>query len=155
MSVEWVVATIKGAPSAISLFLWDLISLLAGGPDGPTWRWVVMEEGLLLLLVLAGAYLVRRILGRGLERHMSQWGISWAVATPFAAVWTWCSFIIADAIRLGEHPLVIRDVAEMTWGLPMYLSFPFLAFGGVLLQVTVALALASFTILLVGHAWAG
>lgn len=108
-----------------------------------------------MVLVLSGAYPVRRIMGRGLERNLTHWEISLAAATPFAGVWTWTSFVIAEAIRVGTHPEAAGEAAQLTWGLPWLLSVPFFAFGGLLLQVVVAVMITSVIIVVVGHTWAG
>lgn len=153
--VEQFTDSVVLALGTVSLFLWHVVSTLAGGPDSPAWRWALVEEGLFLALVLAGAYPIRRILGRKLERHMSQWGFSLATAAPFAALWTWYSFVLSDATRLGAHPLAMRDVVTFTWGLPMAAAVPFLTFGGLLLQVGIAILLATMIIVVIGHTWAG
>lgn len=152
MLADWLAAVLHG----YSTTLWNMVSPLAGGPEGPLWRWVVVEQGLFLLLLFLGAWWVRMVVGIGrIKRTTQHWGTAAVFACGFSLLWNWYGLVASQAIQLGLHPRYGWEWTFFTWGLPYLVAsgvFPALAF---LAQFGVALALGALGLVIGGRIWAG
>ncbi|MCX6020604.1 MAG: hypothetical protein NTZ05_02535, partial [Chloroflexi bacterium] len=146
-------SAVMGGIGAAAGAVWNLVSALSGGAQGPWWRWIIIEEGMLLLLVLAGAAVsatglkVGGRLGGGFR-----WLPAAVVALPFGAIWSGYALLQGQAMNLSAHPQEAQGVLQLTWGLPLTLAIPLYGIGGVVLQLATATALASVAVLIAGEA---
>lgn len=139
---------------AVPTALWNAVTVLAGGPDAPWWRWVLVEEGILLALIAVAA-----LFGRGVQRRLHhefvvRWGAAAAIAAPFGLVWAGYSLLMSQAMNTAAHPDTARELLTFTWALPLTVALPAYAVGGVMLQVGLAAALGTVVLMYLGEALA-
>lgn len=148
---------LAAALSAWSLGVWATVIPLAGGPHGPVWRWVLVEEGLFLLLLAVGSWWVRVTLGLGqLRRTPQHYGVASVFATIFSLLWCWYGLTLTAAMAAGMHPIAGWEWAFFTWGLPMTLAAAIVAPGaGLVVHLGVALTLGAAALMALGRVWAG
>ncbi len=147
----WLAATL----TAYSLGIWSMVVPLAGGPDAPLWRWVLVEEGLFVLWLFLSAWWVRLLLGPGRARRTPQhWGSAAVFACILSLLCIWYSLTATQAIALGVHPRQGWEWVFFTWGLPMLLAGSIIPGSPFLAQFGLALGIGAGTVLLLGRVWA-
>ena len=148
MSETQVVSALMGLIISGADVLWSVVTVLAGGAEGPWWRWATVELLVLAVLVAAGAGMSAAALKLG--SHLGR-GFRWLpallAAVPFGAVWSGYALLQGQAINLSAHPQQAQDVLQLTWGLPLTLAIPLYSIGGVFLQTATATVIASAAIL--------
>ena len=132
-----------------------IASGLAGGPQAPLWRWVLVEEGLFLLLLLVGAWWVRIVLGLGRMRRTPQHYGTAVFACGFSLLWCWYGLMVTAAMAAGLHPRQRWAWSFFTWGLPFTVAAGALPSAGLVIQLGTAIALGALALLDLGRLWAG
>ncbi len=147
---EWLEAIL----TAYSLGMWGIVFPLAGGPNGPLWRWVLVEEGIFILFVFLAMWWTHMVLGLGnTGRTPQHWGTAAVFACCFSLLWCWYSLVATYAIGQGLHPNDGWEWLYFTWGLPMLLSGAILPGDQLVPQLGLALPIGTVLILLLGRAW--
>ena len=147
---------LAAALTAFSLGIWRAVVSLAGGSSGPLWRWVLVEEGLFLLLLFIGAWWVRIVLGLGkMVRTPQHYGTAAVFASVFSLLWCWYGLMVVPAMDAGLHPLEGWEWPFLTWGLPFALASWLLPAAGLLVQLGFAIGLGALALMVLGRAWAG
>lgn len=148
----WLAATLTG----LSLAIWAAVLPLAGGPDSPLWRWVLVEVGLFVVWLFLGAWWTRMVLGLGTVRRTPQhWGAAAVFACGFSLGWNWYHLTATHAITLGAHPTYGWEWMFFTWGLPMLVAGTVLPGASLLVKLGAAMGLAALVVLVMGRVWAG
>lgn len=146
---------IRGGVEAIAVAIWHMVLVLAGGPDGGVWRWVVVEFGMLVALLVAGGAVAAtglKVGGSVMPRvPMVRWIPAAIVALPFGTIWTAYAIMQSQAINVMMHPSELREVMHFTWGLPLVVTLPVYAVGGVWWQFAWAAAFGTIVVLLTGE----
>jgi len=148
---EWLVEALK----ALSISIWGLVVPLAGGSDGPLWRWALVELGLFSLLLFGGSLWIAAVLGAGRVRRTPQRSGSAAVfAAVLSFVWNWYAVAGSQAIVLGLHPQEGWERMFFSWGLPMLMAGNIIPAAGFTLHFGIGLVLGAAILFDLGRLWA-
>lgn len=143
-------AWLQGLLTALSLAVYMGVVPLAGGADGPLWRWVLVEEGLFAVFLLVSTWLTRVVLGVG---RTTNWGAAAVVACGLGLVWNWYSLTSSYAVSTGLHPYQGWEWSFFTWGAPLLVAGPFSQSAGFVVHLGCAMAVATGVLLVLARAW--
>ena len=147
----WLTATL----TTFSLAIWTLVPPLAGGPEGPLWRWVLVEQGLFVLWLFIAGWWTRMVLGlAGTRRNTQHWGTAAVFACVFSLAWSWYGVTAAHAMALGLHPRYGWEWTFFTWGAPLLIAGGIFPAAGFLVHLGIALGIGAGAILALGRLWA-
>lgn len=148
----WLAAVLQ----AYSGVVWDIVPRLAGGPQGPPWRWALVELALFGGLLFVGAWWVRMLIGVGrYARAPQHWGTAAVFACGFSLLWNWYGLVASQMMQIGLHPTEGWEWTFLTWGLPFMVAGAAFSGAPFLGKLGVALALGTVALLALGRWWAG
>lgn len=134
----------------LSLAIYSLVVPLAGGREGPLWRWVLVEQGLFVVFLVAAVWWVRLL---ALNRRLSGLGTAAVFAVGFSLVWNWYGVTAAHAIEMGMRPFFGWEWTFLTWGLPFSVAWTLVPAGGFIPQFGLGIALGTAVLLAAGLGW--
>ena len=107
-----IIDMVRGGAEAISVALWHMVLLLAGGAEGGVWRWAFVELGMLVVLLIAGGAVASTGLKVGsaiMPRiPMVRWIPAAIVALPFGTIWASYAIMQSQAMNVMMHPSELR-----------------------------------------------
>lgn len=143
-------AWLTGALTNLSLAVYGVVPPLAGGAEGPVWRWVLVELGLFALFLLIAVWWVRIFV---MARSRSGLGAGAVLAVVLGLVWNWYSVTAIHAVEQGIRPVAGWEWVFLTWGLPLTLAGVVAPTAGFVAQLGLAMAVAAVALLLVALLW--
>lgn len=144
-------AWLTGALTSLSLAVYSVVPPLAGGPEGPVWRWVLVELVLFGIFLLIGIWWIRLFV---MGRSRSGLGVGAVLAVVLGLIWNWYSVIAIHAVEQGIRPVAGWDWVFLTWGLPLTVAGVVLPTAGFIAQLGLAMAEAAVALLLAALLWA-
>ncbi len=144
-------AWLTGALTNLSLVIYAGVVPLAGGADGPVWRWVVVELGLFALFLLIAVWWIRLFV---MGRRRSGLGVGAVLSVVLGLVWNWYGVTAFHAVEQGVRPLAGWEWTFLTWGLPLTVAGVVLPTAGFITQLGLAMAQAAVALLLGALLWA-
>ena len=148
---KWVAEALR----ALSISIWSLVVPLAGGSNGPLWRWALVEIGLFSLLLFGGSLWVATVLGAGrVARTPQRWGSAAVFACLLSFVWNWYAVLGSQAVVLGMRPQEGWEQLFLTWGLPLLMAAGIVPGGELMLHFGIGLAFGTAILFDLGRCWA-